>query len=70
MGVSDPLPIDLDDLSPNCLATEVIMKPPKARLLLEAERRGLPTQPSAPMLDMQADLICRFFDRDASVEKR
>jgi shikimate dehydrogenase len=61
MRESDPMPINLDDLAVDCLVADVIMKPPKTRLLLEAERRGMQIQPGAPMLDMQADLIWRFF---------
>jgi shikimate dehydrogenase len=61
MAVSDPVPIDLDALGANALVADVIMKPPKTRLLLEAERRGVNTQPGAPMLDAQLDMIWDFF---------
>ena len=63
MGMSpdDSPPIDLEALSATALVADVIMKPPRTRLLLEAERRGMKTQPGAPMLDEQADMIWRFF---------
>jgi shikimate dehydrogenase len=61
MAPEDPSPIDLDAISASALVAEVIMKPPKTRLLLEAERRGFKTQPGAPMLDEQADMIWSFF---------
>ena len=61
MAPSDSAPIDLDALSSSALVADVIMKPPVTRLLLEAERRGMTTQPGAPMLDIQADMIWSFF---------
>ncbi len=62
MAPEDSLPIDLDVLGASALVADVIMKPPKTRLLLEAERRGMKTQLGAPMLDEQADMIWGFFD--------
>jgi len=62
MAPGDSPPIDLDALNASVLVADVIMKPARTRLLLEAERRGMETQPGAPMLDEQADMIWRFFD--------
>jgi shikimate dehydrogenase len=67
MAADDSPPIDLDALSAGVLVADVIMKPPRTRLLLEAERRGMKTQPGAPMLDEQADMIWRFFGFDSGL---
>ena len=67
MAPDDSPPIDLDTLSAGVLVADVIMKPLRTRLLLEAERRGMMTQLGAPMLDEQADMIWRFLDLDSGL---
>lgn len=64
MAPDDPLPIDLDALSPAALVAEVIMKPPVTRLLAEAARRGHPVHEGRHMLDGQVEAIAAFLAMD------
>jgi shikimate dehydrogenase len=60
MQAGDPLPFDLDDLAPNALVADVIMKPAVTRLLEEASRRGHPVCEGRHMLDGQIEALWTF----------
>jgi shikimate dehydrogenase len=60
MHDSDPLPIDVERLEPGTLVAEVVMAPPKTRLLREAERRGCVIHPGSAMLDGQVEAVLSF----------
>ena len=53
MRPDDPLPIDLDRLSPGAAVCDVITKPVMTPLLVEAARRGHPIQDGNEMADVQ-----------------
>lgn len=53
MRAGDPLPIDLDRLSPGAAVCDVITKPAMTPLLVEAARRGLRVQTGNEMADVQ-----------------
>jgi shikimate dehydrogenase len=61
MAPADDLPFSPRDLQPGALICETIMKPPKTRLLVEAERLGHPIQEGCHMLDFQVGAIWEFF---------
>lgn len=61
MVEGDGLPFDPGTLRRDALVCEAIMKPPKTRLLVEAERLGHPIQEGRHMLDHQVDSIWQFF---------
>ena len=61
MSPSDKLPFEPGALRPGTLVCEAIMKPPKTRLLIEAEAMSYPIQEGRHMLDCQVDAIWEFF---------
>ncbi|MCQ4630138.1 hypothetical protein GB927_008840 [Shinella sp. CPCC 100929] len=61
MSPTDALPFDPAGLRPGALVCEAIMKPPKTRLLAEAENLGHPIQEGRHMLDYQVEAIWNFF---------
>jgi len=61
LQAADPLPFDPATLAPGTLVCDIIMSPPRTRLLARAEELGYPTQPGLPMLAHQAALYLDFF---------
>jgi len=61
LSETDPLPFSLDELNPETVVVEIIMKPAETRLLREARARGFRTQPGFGMLAPQIDLYRKFF---------
>lgn len=61
MSPSDELPFEPACLRQGALVCEAIMKPPKTRLLVEAEKLGHPIQEGRHMLDCQVSAIWKFF---------
>ncbi len=57
----DPLPFPPDALPAGCVVADIIMKPPRTRLLDAAGALGLPTHPGIHMLAHQLDLYRSFF---------
>lgn len=64
MQPSDPLPILLDDVRPEAVVADAIMKPPVTLLLEEARRRGHPILEGRHMLEGQVEAIWKFLDMD------
>lgn len=64
MRVDDALPFNLSGLDRQALIADAIMKPPRTRLLAEAERLGHPTQEGRHMLDAQAEALWQFLEMD------
>lgn len=62
LGMHDdaPLPVDVSRLTPGMVVSDIIMSPPRTRLIEEAERRGCAVQPGMPMLTYQVELVLRF----------
>ncbi|EIV94292.1 shikimate dehydrogenase [Frankia sp. QA3] len=58
----DPLPFPPDALPAGCVVADIIMKPPRTRLLEAASALGLPTHPGIHMLAHQLDLYRSFFE--------
>lgn len=61
MNAGDPLPLDVDSLSPNTLVGEVVMKAEMTPLLEAARARGCPVQIGADMLFEQIPAYLEFF---------
>ena len=61
MQAGDPLPIDVDRLSPDTVVAEVVQSPPVTRLLQAAAERGFRTLRGEYMLDYQFIEMARFF---------
>jgi shikimate dehydrogenase len=61
MDENDPVPFSVDHLRSGAVVADAIMKPPRTKLLCDAERRGHPIQEGRHMLDKQADAIWSFF---------
>ena len=61
MNPDDPLPFDLELLRSDAIVADVIMKPPRTKLLTRAAVLGLLTQEGRHMLDNQIDSIWEFF---------
>lgn len=61
LKVDDPLPFDPATMPPRTLICDIIMSPPRTRLLARAEELGYPVQPGLPMLTHQAALYLDFF---------
>nr|WP_235948895.1 hypothetical protein [Candidatus Frankia alpina] len=57
----DPLPFRPDSLPAGCVVADIIMKPPRTRLLDAASALGLPAHPGIHMLTHQLDLYRSFF---------
>ena len=58
---TDPLPIDIAELTPNMMVADIVMKPERTQLLAAAERAGCAVRFAAGMLDSQMNLMARFF---------
>lgn len=56
----DPLPLDAAGLAPGATVAEIIMKPERTALLLEAAGRGCRVHLGRHMLDCQIELMARF----------
>jgi shikimate dehydrogenase len=61
MSEDDAVPIALSALPPHAVVADAIMKPPRTKLLREAELRGHPIQEGRHMLDNQVEAIWSFF---------
>ena len=61
MGAGDPLPFRVEQLGSAAIVADVVMKPPRTRLLEVASQRGLRTQEGRHMLDYQVQSIWEFF---------
>lgn len=61
MDAHDPLPVDLDGISPGCIVVDCGMKIEMTRLLQEAEKRGCRIQKGKEMLFEQAPLYLQLF---------
>ena len=61
MNAGDPLPLDVDRLSPHTLVGEVVMKAEMTTLLLAARARGCPVQIGTDMLFEQIPAYLEFF---------
>ena len=60
MDAGDPLPFRVEQLGSAAIVADVVMKPPKTRLLELASQRGLRTQEGRHMLDNQVESIWEF----------
>jgi shikimate dehydrogenase len=58
---TDPLPLDVTQLTPDMLVADIVMKPVTTPLLAAAQRAGCDVRFGAGMLDSQAELIMTFF---------
>jgi shikimate dehydrogenase len=61
MNENDLVPFSLEPLQGGAVVAEAIMKPPRTKLLREAERRRHPIQEGRHMLDNQVEAIWSFF---------
>ena len=61
MNAGDPLPLDVDRLSPHTLVGEVVMKAEMTPLLQAAQARGCPVQIGTDMLFEQIPAYLEFF---------
>jgi shikimate dehydrogenase len=61
MNAGDPLPLDVDRLSPDTLVGEVVMKAEMTPLLQAARARGCPVQIGTDMLFEQIPAYLEFF---------
>ncbi len=62
MNAGDPLPVDVQRLSPSTFVGEVVMKQEVTPLLRAARERGCPTQIGTDMLFEQIPAYLEFFD--------
>lgn len=60
MNPTDPLPIDLEQVSSRTVVAEIIMKPTYTPLLIAAQQRGCAIHLGHHMLDEQVRLMARF----------
>ena len=60
MREGDPLPLEAGGLAAGATVAEIIMKPERTPLLLEAARRGCRVHLGRHMLDCQIELMARF----------
>lgn len=58
---TDPLPVDIEQLRPEILVADIIMKPRETPLLKAAIARGCEVRYGAGMLDSQIELMVSFF---------
>mgnify|MGYP001806496392 CR=1 FL=1 len=61
MSPGDPLPLDIDGLSPSMIVAEVVMEPEITPLLAAAQRAGARIHLGRPMLAQQLSLMADFF---------
>lgn len=59
MADDDELPIDLLDVSPDTIVSDIIVNPPMTRLLQLAQAKGCRIINGVPMLDAQMVLACK-----------
>lgn len=60
----DPLPLDVDALTPDMTVVDIIMEPAETPLLAAARQIGCKIQPGRPMMDWQVEAMAEFFDID------
>lgn len=60
LHADDPLPIDPATARPGTVVCDIIMKPPRTRLIETAAARGLPVHLGRHMLDHQVPMLARF----------
>lgn len=61
MKENDPLPIAIESLRPGAVVADAIMKPPRTRLLIEAQKRGCAIHEGRHMLDNQLEALWSYF---------
>ena len=61
MQAGDPLPIDIDRVSPECLVGEVVLRTEMTPLLIAAQQRGCRVQVGSDMLFEQIPAYLEFF---------
>ena len=61
MQAGDPLPIDIDRVSPDCLVGEVVLRTEMTPLLMAAQQRGCRVQVGSDMLFEQIPAYLEFF---------
>ena len=62
MNPTDSLPFNVDELRPDVVVAEVIMKPARTKLLVRAAELGFKTHEGRHMLDHQVDAIWDYFN--------
>ncbi|RFB87083.1 shikimate dehydrogenase [Rhizobium leguminosarum bv. trifolii] len=62
---ADPIPVKLDNISPNMIIADIIMKPRVTPLLAAAKEIGCDVRYGGGMLDMQRDLTLDFYGFNA-----
>jgi shikimate dehydrogenase len=60
MQPGDPLPLEVDGLSPAAFAADIVIRPEPTPFLAEAARRGCRVQPGKPMLAEQIGMMIAF----------
>lgn len=60
MAEADPLPLAAENLQPEQIVAEIIMRPELTPLLAAAKEKGCRIQYGLPMLDSQIDLMAQF----------
>jgi shikimate dehydrogenase len=62
MRATDPLPLDVGQLTPDTTVVDIIMEPAETALLRAAREIGCRVQPGRPMMDFQVQAMSEFFD--------
>lgn len=60
----DPLPMQVESLTPQMIVVDIIMDPAETRLLAEARARGCTVQPGWPMMECQMQAFSDFLDAE------
>jgi shikimate dehydrogenase len=60
MASNDPLPLNVELLTPDQLVAEIIMKPELTPLLAAAQKKACPIHYGLPMLQSQIELMAAF----------
>lgn len=64
LRATDPLPLDVERLTPETTVVDIIMEPAETALLRAAKRIGCRIQPGRPMMDFQVQTMSEFFGID------
>lgn len=64
MHAEDPLPMLVENLSPDTVVFDIIMEPAETRLLAEAKARGCIAEPGRQMMDCQMQAMSDFLDAE------
>ena len=60
VNADDPMPVDISRIPPAALVVEVVVAPPRTRLLDAATARGLAVVPGMAMMTPQLELVADF----------